>query len=444
MELKGKFDPSFLGSILQLLSNDKKSGVLKLSNNEEDVNIYLNQGVVIHASGSARETRLGRFLIRKGVIDESQLNEAIGISNQSGQALGKILINSGYITPQVLKKAIFNQTKELIFSLFLWKSGEFEYEECAVNPDGMVMTNLNIMSIVMEASRRIDEMSVISRQIPSDRCVFRVSRNARNQGEIKFKANEWHIFSLIDGKSIVRELIDNSGYDDFSAYKILYSLVSSGIIEKAGELPEAGTAVSQSHQIVISLYHNIFQSIRRHILSEIGNRPYTVLEKPGGVKPCMETDRIRNLRKKQLEKWTDSIFEDNKTSKDPKTVDLLRKFKPNRPIDEYSSLIDDSLKSLFAEPEEARAFLLNGLNEFLENTLFRISTILNPDTMQSIVDDISRMKGSIYKAKISLIEKNDITAGIERIIEPVQQIVLEDISSKRKTGGIFAIFEDSP
>jgi hypothetical protein len=50
MPLSGDTETVYLFSILQLLCNDKKTGVLRVWKGIEDVKIYLNEGTIIHAN----------------------------------------------------------------------------------------------------------------------------------------------------------------------------------------------------------------------------------------------------------------------------------------------------------------------------------------------------------------------------------------------------------
>jgi len=63
----------------------------------------------------------------------------------------------------------------------------------------MIVTQLNPMKLILEASRRIDELSVLKEFIPSDNLVFQMSGKVQNKEEIKLNANEWRILSLVDG-----------------------------------------------------------------------------------------------------------------------------------------------------------------------------------------------------------------------------------------------------
>ena len=116
----------------------------------------------------------------------------------------------------------------IVFNLFLWEKGSFEYKDTNINVDSMVVTKLNVMATLLEASRRIDEMSVLRKQIPSDTVIFGNIAKTKNKDKLKLNQDEWQILGLFDGKQSLREVIDASDFDDFFAYKIVNSLLSSG------------------------------------------------------------------------------------------------------------------------------------------------------------------------------------------------------------------------
>ncbi|MFP4226563.1 MAG: hypothetical protein ACLFRF_07515, partial [Desulfobacterales bacterium] len=97
---------------------------------------------------------------------------------------------------------------------------------------GVVGNKLNTMNLLLEASRRVDEIEIFKKQIPNESGIIKIAGNTDQSGDdIKLNPDEWRILSLIDGKSTVRQIIDKSGFDDFTAYKHLNSLIASGRVE---------------------------------------------------------------------------------------------------------------------------------------------------------------------------------------------------------------------
>ena len=231
MSLQGKLETTHLGSLLQMFGDIEKTGVLTMTNGKEEAKIYIKEGSIVYASSSQKEFLLGNLLRINGILSETELQEFLKKADEEDQKLGAFLVKEGHMSKETLKKILRDQVEEILCSLFFWDSGEFEYKDVPLSVDQGLATEMNPVEIVLEASRRIDEWSVITKDIPSDTS-FKITLGLHDQKGMKLSQKETHILSMIDGKRNVREIIEVSGYDEFTAYKILYSLVASGIIEK--------------------------------------------------------------------------------------------------------------------------------------------------------------------------------------------------------------------
>ncbi|GAI42722.1 unnamed protein product, partial [marine sediment metagenome] len=230
MALNGNFETFNLNSIFQLLGDDQKTGVLKVKNEDKEIRIYLKDGEIIYATGSQKTDRLGHFLKNKGIISQEQLQESLKKGKAEKKALGKILLEKGILTPKNLQEIIHQQIEHLIFNLFLWDKGEFEYNDAELNLKGMVVAKINVVSLLLEASRRIDEISILKKHIPNDMLVYRITGKVSDKDEITLNSAELKILGLIDGRRSIRQVMRDGGLDEYAAYKILYSLLSSGLI----------------------------------------------------------------------------------------------------------------------------------------------------------------------------------------------------------------------
>ena len=358
MALKGDFETLFLASILQLLCNDGKTGVLSVTNGENQTEVYLQEGAIIYASGSQKEQRLGHLLTRHKYISPAQLEESLTAANAQGEALGKVLVDKGYISNSVLKKIVRTQAENLLFSMLLWEQGQFEYQDQSLHLEGLMIARLNTMKIIMEATRRIDEMSVLAKQIPNDRLLFQLSPKSHDQEDLKLNSIEWHILALVDGIRTVREIIDQSGEDEFSVYKALYSLISSGLIEKRRDaIPPPVTAATEVVSI-LNLYLDVLQIIYRALLPKLGN-------------------------------FTTTYFEECKPEKIPGQNILLKHFHPNYPKATNMDRIREAMET-FNNPKKAQAFLIDTFNDFIKNILDKAPSHIGKGPTKSLHRAIQR------------------------------------------------------
>ena len=158
MSLKGNLETVTLAGVLQLLCNEQKTGLLRVQNSEGDFQIIINEGNIVYAIESKKEARLGELLVRDRIISETKMSESLIEAKNKKQAIGKILVDQGYIQKKTLHKYIYMQVEEILFNLFLHENGEFEYNDSTFLLKWLVVLKLNTMHLIIDALQRVDEV----------------------------------------------------------------------------------------------------------------------------------------------------------------------------------------------------------------------------------------------------------------------------------------------
>jgi len=183
MPLEGDLEYFPLPEILQLISIGRRSGTLKLKQDEETGELYFIEGVVIHSV--------------------------------CGDLKGE----------------------EAAYYLAAWQRGTFYFEsETEAAEETMFITAENLM---MESARRIDEESRIRELIPSPAMIFKLSSRPKDKfSSIHFKLEEWQVISMINRKRSVSDIVETLKRDEFEVCRILYGLLTAGLIEsvQTGEI----------------------------------------------------------------------------------------------------------------------------------------------------------------------------------------------------------------
>lgn len=63
------------------------------------------------SANQVEKSRLGRLLVNRGYINESQLSVALNQQRASGQRLGEILVSSGWVTQREINRALRHQKR---------------------------------------------------------------------------------------------------------------------------------------------------------------------------------------------------------------------------------------------------------------------------------------------------------------------------------------------
>ncbi|SDT95478.1 DUF4388 domain-containing protein [Desulfobacula phenolica] len=407
MNLQGDFEGLTLASILQLLCNDQKTGVLTVTCDDEESRVFFEQGTIIYASASLKEARLGFLMRNDGIISAQQLQKCFALARQEKMHLGKILVEKGYISVDTLKKYNTRQVEAILYNLLFWKKGRFEYKDARLNLKGMIVTQLNPMKLILEASRRIDELSVLKEFIPSDKMVFKMSGKVQSKDEIKLNANEWRVLSLIDGTRSVRQIITESGYDEFAVYKIFFSVISSGLIEQKEEIQLDDQSGENDFSAILTVFNDILQAIKKNIADELGDRCYSLFEE---IKPCLAIE----------------------------FKDVLREYHPDNHKNSNLQAITTALDKM-EFVEDPNEFLIMGFTEYCTQLLKKAGQILGSQPLIKILNDIEKVLGYVKKYQAGSKEKSKIVNDMKNVIAQLYSEFKTDKKSGFKRG-MFSFF----
>jgi hypothetical protein len=271
MALKGTIRDFGVADIFQLISQQAKTGVLVLKNDVDEVRVSFKDGSVVRAESATRlgQMLLGSFLVRAEMLTQEQLDHALKEQRRTLKAVGRVLIDLGYVTQQAVSEFATLQMTETIYSLFAWKNGTYEFEGVPVEPSYEGVEPIRAENIVMNGIRMVDEWPGIREKLPSYAwTVERVKplpppgvsspkgssgeefdlsdfadRASRSADVDDIGTYERLIFDLIAPGRDVQKIIDLARLGEFEACRALSSLMSAGYVRV---VKPAATKVTES------------------------------------------------------------------------------------------------------------------------------------------------------------------------------------------------------
>ncbi len=238
MPIEGDLKSINFASILQLIAQEKLTGVLKIKKKNEIVDIGFIEGQITGAffEKGEKTERLENYLVRSGFIKKNLYEMIKEIHEETKRPIMNIIIDDKYLTIEEIERIIKFKIQEVIDEVFTWQEGEFKFEQGAViYPKSLIKIRLGTENIVLESARRFDEWPRIVSQITSPDLVFK--KIERPELKLKLPEDELRILSLIDGHRSVNDLVDISGLGKFHTYSCLYHLLTTGQIELAYAKP---------------------------------------------------------------------------------------------------------------------------------------------------------------------------------------------------------------
>jgi CheY-like chemotaxis protein len=148
-------------------------------------------------------------------------------------------VDRGLLSKDSLDSALREQVAEEIYDLFTWADSTFEFVETFVDPApaeesplAKAVLDANVMSIMIEAARRMDELERIRSVIPDERLVpkqMELPVSFDDLGLDRQAVEE--ILPLADGSRSIDRIIEESLYPKFTVLRTLYGLSERGILK---------------------------------------------------------------------------------------------------------------------------------------------------------------------------------------------------------------------
>lgn len=173
MAFQGSLKELPLPDIIQLVAVGGKTGAFQLRNEGDAGQIFLRKGQIVHAQ----------------------------VGTLSGE--------------------------EAVYELAIWRQGDFVFTPGS-ETDVVTIERSNT-NLLMEAARRIDEWQVLSKKIPSTRLVPVFTTQGASTS-VSFTPQEWALICRIDERRTIDEIAASRGLSAFEICKVLYGLLTSGLV----------------------------------------------------------------------------------------------------------------------------------------------------------------------------------------------------------------------
>ncbi len=210
-----------LGDLLQWCGANLKTGTLRLKRGPIEKQLFFKDGRLFSSvSTSPRET-LGQFLIRAARISEEELFKALIEQDRTNLPLGRILVASELLTEEVLEDILRIKTEESIYDCFLWKDGDFSFEDEKLPEHIPVSLPLDLTGVILEGARRTDEWERIHVVFPTRLTTFSVEHEAVDTaGEIS--EEDQRVLELVArGKNLAEIALELHAVEFYAASRLL-------------------------------------------------------------------------------------------------------------------------------------------------------------------------------------------------------------------------------
>lgn len=257
MGFAGNLKTVSLPDVFQLIVSSKKTGDLSISRDEARRDIYFRNGMLVYATSNSSEDLFGNLLLKKGRISKAELDEILNTESE-GRKIGSLLVEKNLFTKDEIFECLKMQIEEIVYALFGWKDGKFEFAEGKAPPTNVIQTELNPMNMIMEGMRRIDEWEELKKVLPPDDAVLEIVPDPPMKSEeMNLAKSEFMVLAIIGSGKKLQKIVEDSFLDQFLTCKAIASLLNFGLL-KIGKSAPAVKSSEQDQKALIELLANVY------------------------------------------------------------------------------------------------------------------------------------------------------------------------------------------
>ncbi|MCF6178704.1 MAG: DUF4388 domain-containing protein [Geopsychrobacter sp.] len=252
--LAGFLGDMVLPDLLSFFNMFRKTGVLHFNLDAGEKSLYFQNGEIVFATSTFLKEDLGEILFATGKVERDALQHARGVS-QGRATLGKVLVESGAVSPKDLWLTVRTQVEGIVYHLFTAENGSFSFRAKTLDSEQIIRLSMSTQNIIMEGLRRQDEGALFMRKI--------ISLDHYPRGTEKLPADlsqdEKKFYSYArPGQVSAQDLFRKCGMREFDGMRILYSLLEKRMLSME---EQAATEIGGDLGQVLMIYNSVLKAI---------------------------------------------------------------------------------------------------------------------------------------------------------------------------------------
>ncbi len=246
MALEGNIAEFSLPEILQLLSSQRKTGVLSLAQGQDSAALDFEEGQITGGYYSRRGVQedFSGYLFKTGLVKEAELARAEAEQARRRVPLEEVLIEDGYLTEEDFAEVIRFKIQEIMDEVFTWVDGHYIFDlKSRLYTKSKYPIRLSTDSFLMEGMRRLDEWLRIRKVLPDLEVVL-----LRRIPPPPFEPtpDQAKFLEFLGARHMsLAQMAESSGLGKFLTCQVAVELLEAGVIRRHEPHPE-GRALAEA------------------------------------------------------------------------------------------------------------------------------------------------------------------------------------------------------
>lgn len=232
--MQGTLDTFGVVEILQMLGRMRRSGTLHIECPQRLIDVRFAQGRIAETRDSTRvaaDTVIGSLLLKRALVNERQLAEALAQQEVRPRPVGTILVEHGSVSEGDLRDVLSRQVANTLVAAKLEENGSFVF---VIDPDPQPVDFITVdaHSVLLDISALGGQYCLAVEMLgqPSTVLVRNGDYNTLPRNPLLMGRDEFSVLLLVDGSRTVKEVTEASHLEEVTVVGILGKLADSGVV----------------------------------------------------------------------------------------------------------------------------------------------------------------------------------------------------------------------
>ena len=231
--MQGQLGAKLVTDLIREIAQNQRSGLLRLTRGKTIKAIFFEGGEPKFAISNLSSEQLDHLLVKQSLVTVEQIEAAKARAGKAPR-LARELVDMQILSAEEMHHAVREQVMEIIFSVFDWTQGEYQFDE-RIRAAHDYTLDMSAADVILEGARLIAKNQQLAEAIaPLDAVLIRSNGKGRLNSGVLIPV-ESYILSRIDTPTAVSDVGMLSGLADADAHRAIVALVSAGFLKLVGD-----------------------------------------------------------------------------------------------------------------------------------------------------------------------------------------------------------------
>ena len=231
----GDLSQSPVPKLLNAFYAARHTGELKLKQDTVVKVITVENGLPVYAASNLAAERFGRFCVRRGAINEDDLNRVAALAELEGIRTGESMVRLGLVTEDRRRELLEEQVREIIYSTFGWTRGQYHLVPKKPSRQDLVKLFLFPGELILEGVTRTHTLISLRQKMPPARRLSPAPDPPYTLQEIPLTGPQQALLAAADGSKTVEDLLSLTDLSEREALASLAGFELLGLLVERRE-----------------------------------------------------------------------------------------------------------------------------------------------------------------------------------------------------------------